>query len=43
MIMSDIGDLLITTQVLAISIVVVILAIGGLLAVLEWVATDDNV
>ena len=41
--MSDIGDLLITTQVLAISIVVVILAIGGLLAVLEWVATDDNV
>ena len=43
MIVTSIGDLLITTQVLAVSIVVVILAIGGLLAVLEWVATDDNV
>lgn len=43
MIMSDIGDLLLTTQVLAISIVAIILIIGGLLAALEWVATDDNV
>ena len=43
MIMTNIGDLLLTAQVLAISVVSIIVVIGALLAVLEWVATDDNV
>jgi len=41
--MTNIGDLLLTAQVLAISVVSIIVVIGALLAVLEWVATDDNV
>ena len=40
--MSSIGDLLLTAQVLAISIVAIIIVIGALLAILEWVATDDK-
>lgn len=38
----SIGDILITTQVLIVSLAVVIVAIGGLLTVLEWVATDKK-
>lgn len=42
MIMTSIGDILITTQVLIVSLAIVIVAIGVLLTVLEWVATDKK-
>ena len=40
--MTSIGDILITTQVLIVSLAIVIVAIGVLLTVLEWVATDKK-
>ena len=40
--MGSIGDILITTQVLIVSLAIVIVAIGVLLTVLEWVATDKK-
>lgn len=42
MIMASIGDLLLTIQVVAISVVAVIAVIGSLLSILEWIATDDK-
>jgi len=40
--MGSIGNILVTTQVLIVSLAVVIVAIGGLLTVLEWIATDKK-
>lgn len=40
--MASIGDLLLTIQVVAISVVAVIAVIGSLLSILEWIATDDK-
>lgn len=40
--MGSIGNILVTTQVLIVSLAIVIVAIGGLLTVLEWVATDKK-